>query len=74
MPRDLRRAEEYFQAAAVGDYPLAYVFLARIALLKGRLFKAMKLFWKATNLTLRFAKKDLDDPKLLGLDEKLKNK
>jgi TPR repeat protein len=68
VQRNVQRAEEYFFVAAKANYPAAYSYLARIALDRGRLFKAVKLFVKGAILGVRVARKDTDDPRLLGID------
>ncbi len=65
--KDTRRAEKYFEVAAT-DYPYACFFLARIAFLRGRLLKGLKLWIKGVILGTEIAKKDPADPRLLGFD------
>ena len=67
VTQDLQRAEEFFSAAASADFPLAYTYLARVALTKWQPVKAVRLFFKAAVLGVRIAKADPGDQRLLGL-------
>lgn len=67
VQKNVPRAKEYFSVAATAEYPGAYAYLARIALLEGRLLTAARLFLKGTVLGVRIAKEDPHDPRLLGI-------
>jgi TPR repeat protein len=67
VERDVHRAEKYLEVAASANYFLAYIALARITLLRGRLIKAILLTATGVRLGLRIAKTAPDDPRLLGI-------
>jgi len=67
VQRDVRKAEELFKIAASADFPGAYAYLARIAFFEGSLLTAVRLFLKGVVLGVRIAKKDPNDPRLLGI-------
>ena len=67
MPRDLSKAEHYFQIAANAGYPAAFVCLAKIALSRRQIFRAGKPYVHAILLGVRIARKGPNDPRLVGL-------
>lgn len=67
VERNTQIAEDYFHAAVSDDFAVAYAYLARIALSRGRLLKASVLFCRGVALGRRIAAKDPTDPRLLGL-------
>ncbi len=65
--KDVRRAERLFSEAAAAHYPVAYAYLARIALCRGRIIRAATLYLKGLRLGTTIAEKDPTDGRLLGL-------
>lgn len=67
VPKDAPKAEHYFQFAADAGYPAAFAALAKIALSQLRIFRAGRLFVRGVLLGVRIARKDPNDPRLIGM-------
>jgi uncharacterized protein len=66
--RDVEVARSRLEEAAAAGYCYAYLPLGRMALLRGRLLRALMLWMKAWRLARQIAREDKSDPRLSGLD------
>jgi TPR repeat protein len=64
--KNIERAKPYLEKAANARYCYAFIPLALIALGKGRLIQATRLFLKARRCTNLIAKEDPSDDRLIG--------
>jgi len=67
---DVSKAADYFKVAADASYFLAYGYLARIALSEGKILKGLKLFFQGWRAMIKISKKDPNDPRLLGIEDR----
>lgn len=64
---NLELAERYLSVAARCGYPVAFHFLASIALKRRQLLRAIQYWWRCISLTRKIAMADSKDPRLYRL-------
>lgn len=67
--KNLEEAVQFFLTAATGGFPLAYRYLASIAISSGKPFYAIKMLIKGFFLTMRLKIQDRNHPNLWGVGE-----